>query len=63
MSSSKLKKLIQNGYFKFDLDKKEFVSLKKILNQLSKKKIQLHCVFENMIAKNKNNFKAINDLI
>lgn len=35
----------------------------KILNQLSKKKIQLHCVFENMIAKNKNDFKAINDLI
>ena len=38
MSSSKLKKLIQNGYFKFDLDKKEFVSLKKILSKYIRKK-------------------------
>ena len=35
----------------------------KILKLLSKKKIQLHCIFENIIAKNKNELRAINDLI
>jgi sporadic carbohydrate cluster protein (TIGR04323 family) len=35
----------------------------KILKLLSKKKIELHCIFENIIAKNQNELRAINDLI
>ena len=35
----------------------------KILKQLAKKKIKLHCIFENMVARNKNELKALNDLI
>ena len=35
----------------------------KILKQLAKKKIKLHCIFENMVARNKNELMALNDLI